>query len=348
MKVLVTGGAGYIGSHTCVELMQTGHEVVILDNLCNSHSAVLGRIARIVGKTPEFARADVRDPGALREVFVRNRFDAVIHFAGLKAVGESVEKPIEYYDNNVQGALALCRAMAEAGVGTLVFSSSATVYGSASLVPIREDAPLAPTNPYGHSKLMVERILGDLEASDPAAWRIALLRYFNPAGAHASGLIGEDPQGIPNNLMPNIAQVAVGVRDKVRVFGSDYPTHDGTGVRDYIHVVDLACGHLAALESMQREQRGFTVNLGTGRGISVLEAVSAFERASGRPIPFERVARRAGDVAECYADPTLAQELLGWKARCSLDDMCRDAWRWQSMNPHGYREEGAQSGERVT
>ena len=348
MKVLVTGGAGYIGSHTCVELMQAGHEAVILDNLCNSHNAVLGRIARIVGKTPEFARADVRDPGALREVFVRNRFDAVIHFAGLKAVGESVEKPIEYYDNNVQGALTLCRAMAEAGVGTLVFSSSATVYGSVSSVPIREDAPLGPTNPYGHSKLMVERILGDLVASDPAAWRIALLRYFNPAGAHASGLIGEDPQGIPNNLMPNIAQVAVGVRDKVRVFGSDYPTHDGTGVRDYIHVVDLARGHLAALESMQRERRGFTVNLGTGRGISVLEAVSAFERASGRPIPFERVARRAGDVAECYADPTLAQKLLGWKARCSLDDMCRDAWRWQSMNPHGYREEGAQAGERVT
>jgi len=348
MKVLVTGGAGYIGSHTCVGLMQAGHEVVIFDNLCNSHRAVLARIARIVGKTPEFAEADIRDPGALREAFARNRFDAVIHFAGLKAVGESVEKPIEYYDNNVQGALTLCRAMAEAGVGTLVFSSSATVYGSASSVPIREDAPLGPTNPYGHSKLMVERILGDLAVSDPAAWRIALLRYFNPAGAHPSGLIGEDPQGIPNNLMPNIAQVAVGVRDRLRVFGSDYPTRDGTGVRDYIHVVDLARGHLAALESMQRERRVFTVNLGTGHGISVLEAVSAFEQASGRPIPFERVARRTGDVAECYADPTLAQRTLGWKAVHSLEDMCRDAWRWQSNNPHGYREEGAQSGEPVT
>ena len=348
MKVLVTGGAGYIGSHTCVELMQAGHEAVIFDNLCNSHRAVLGRIARIVGRTPEFTNADVRDPAAVREVFARHRFDAVIHFAGLKAVGESVEKPIEYYDNNVQGALTLCRAMAEAGVGALVFSSSATVYGSASSVPIREDAPLGPTNPYGHSKLMVERILEDLATSEPAAWRIALLRYFNPAGAHASGLIGEDPQGIPNNLMPNIAQVAVGFRNTLRVFGSDYPTRDGTGVRDYIHVVDLARGHLAALETMQRERRGFTVNLGTGRGISVLEAVRAFERASGRPIPIERVARRAGDVAECYADPALAQKVLGWKAAHSLEDMCRDAWRWQSMNPQGYREEGAQSDVRVS
>jgi UDP-glucose 4-epimerase len=348
MKVLVTGGAGYIGSHTCVELMQAGHEAVIFDNLCNSHSAVLGRIGRIVGRTPEFAEADVRDPGALRELFARHHFDAVIHFAGLKAVGESVEKPIEYYDNNVQGALTLCRAMAEARVGMLVFSSSATVYGDPMSVPIREDARLAPTNPYGHSKLMVERILQDLAASDPDPWRIALLRYFNPAGAHASGLIGEDPQGIPNNLMPYVAQVAVGIRNSLRIFGSDYPTRDGTGVRDYIHVVDLARGHLAALETMQREGRGFTLNLGTGRGISVLEAVSAFERASGRSIPFERVARRAGDVAECYADPTLAQRLLGWNARCSLDDMCRDAWRWQSMNPHGYQGEGAQSGERVT
>jgi len=339
MRVLVTGGAGYIGSHTCVELMQAGHEVVIFDNLCNSHRAVLGRIARIVGRTPEFVEGDVRDSGALREAFARHRFDAVIHFAGLKAVGESVEKPIEYYDNNVQGALTLCRAMTQAGVGMLVFSSSATVYGSAAAAPIREDAPLGPINPYGHSKLMVERILQDLAASGPAAWRIALLRYFNPAGAHPSGLIGEDPQGVPNNLMPNIAQVAVGVRERVRVFGSDYPTRDGTGVRDYIHVVDLARGHLAALETMQREQRGLTLNLGTGHGVSVLEAVHAFERASGRPIPYEREARRAGDVAECYADPSLARRMLGWKAALSLDDMCRDAWRWQSMNPRGYREE---------
>jgi len=341
MKVLVTGGVGYIGSHTCVELMQAGHEVVIFDNLCNSHRAAIGRIGQIAGGTPEFVHADVRDPGALRDVFARHRFDAVIHFAGLKAVGESVEKPIEYYDNNVQGALVLCRAMAEAGVGMLVFSSSATVYGNPSSVPIREDAPLGPTNPYGHSKLMVERILGDLAASDPAAWRIALLRYFNPAGAHPSGLIGEDPQGIPNNLMPYVAQVAAGIRDRLRVFGSDYPTRDGTGVRDYIHVVDLARGHLAAMEMMQRERRGITVNLGTGRGISVLEAVRAFEHASGRPIPFEQVARRAGDVAECYADPSLAEKTLGWKATHALEDMCRDAWQWQSMNPRGFREDGA-------
>ena len=348
MKVLVTGGAGYIGSHTCVELMQAGHEVVVLDNLCNSDVAVFERIARIVGKPPQFARSDVRDRGALREILARHGFDAVIHFAGLKAVGESVEKPIEYYDNNVQGALSLCRAMAEVGPGVLVFSSSATVYGNASSVPIREDAPLGPINPYGQSKWMVERILADVAVSDPSRWRIALLRYFNPVGAHPSGLIGEDPHGIPNNLMPNIAQVAVGVRDRLRVFGSDYPTRDGTGIRDFIHVVDLARGHIAALETLQRERRGFTVNLGTGRGISVLEAVRAFERASGRVIPIERVARRAGDVAESYADPSLAERTLGWKAVHGLDDMCRDAWRWQSMNPHGYREDGAQSALRAS
>jgi UDP-glucose 4-epimerase len=343
MKVLVTGGAGYIGSHTCVELMQAGHDVVVFDNLCNSHPAALERVARITGKRPEFMKGDVRDAGALREAFGRYRFDAVIHFAGLKAVGESVEKPIEYYDNNVQGALSLCRAMAEARVGALVFSSSATVYGNASLVPVREDAPLGPTSPYGHSKLMVERILGDLAASRPDAWRVALLRYFNPVGAHPSGLIGEDPQGIPNNLMPNITQVAAGIRERLRVFGSDYPTRDGTGVRDFIHVVDLARGHIAALETMRRERRGFTVNLGTGRGISVLEAVHAFERVSGRAIPIEQVGRRAGDVAESYCDPSLAESTLGWKAVRGLDDMCRDAWRWQSLNPDGYRTKDAQS-----
>jgi UDP-glucose 4-epimerase len=347
MKVLVTGGAGYIGSHTCVELMLAGHDVVVADNLCNSHAVVLERISRIVGRPAEFAKADVRDTEALRGVFARHRFDAAIHFAGLKAVGESFEKPLEYYDNNVQGTLSLCRAMAEAKVGALVFSSSATVYGNASSMPVSEDAPLGPTNPYGQTKWMVERILGDLAASNPAAWRVAALRYFNPVGAHSSGLIGEDPQGIPNNLMPNIAQVAAGVREKVRVFGSDYPTRDGTGVRDYIHVVDLARGHLAALDALRRERCGFTVNLGTGRGISVLEAVRAFERASGRTIPMERVARRAGDVAESYADPSLAEKLLGWKAVYGLDDMCRDAWRWQSMNPYGYREADAQAAVRA-
>jgi UDP-glucose 4-epimerase len=347
VKVLVTGGAGYIGSHACVELGQAGHEVVMLDNLCNSHAAVLERIARIVGRSPEFVQADVRDTGALRELFARHRFDAVIHFAGLKAVGESVEKPIEYYDNNVQGTLSLCRVMAEAGVGMLVFSSSATVYGSASSTPLREDAPLGPTNPYGQTKWMVERILGDLAAASPDLWRIAVLRYFNPVGAHSSGLIGEDPQGIPNNLMPNIAQVAAGVRDKVRVFGTDYPTRDGTGVRDYIHVVDLARGHLAALDALRRDRRGFTVNLGTGRGISVLEAIRAFERASGKTIPTETVARRAGDVAESYADPSLAQNLLGWKTVFGLEEMCRDTWRWQSLNPQGYKAASGQAAVRA-
>jgi UDP-glucose 4-epimerase len=329
MRVLVTGGAGYIGSHTCVELMQAGHEVVIFDNLCNSQSTVLGRVARIAGKAPEFLRADVRDLGALREAFARYHFDAVIHFAGLKAVGESVEKPIEYYDNNVQGALTLCRVMAEAGVGMLVFSSSATVYGDPASVPIREDARLAPTNPYGRSKLMVEQILQDLAATDPDTWRIALLRYFNPAGAHPSGLIGEDPQGIPNNLMPYVAQVAVGIRDKLRVFGGDYPTRDGTGVRDYIHVVDLARGHLAALETMQRERRGITVNLGTGRGISVLEAVGV--RAREQPADSIRRAAHARVMSSAMQIHARAKRLEGG---CSTT--CRDAWRWQSTNPQGY------------
>jgi UDP-glucose 4-epimerase len=343
----VTGGAGYIGSHTCVELMQAGYEVLLVDNLSNSHPAVLARIERIVGKPPEFARVDVRDTDALARVLRDKRFDAVIHFAGLKAVGESVDRPLDYYENNVQGALSLCRAMAQAGVGTLVFSSSATVYGNAASMPLREDAPLGPTNPYGQTKWMVERILGDLAASRPGAWRIGLLRYFNPVGAHPSGLIGEDPQGIPNNLMPNIAQVAAGVRDKVRIFGSDYATRDGTGIRDFIHVVDLARGHLAALDALRRDGRGFTVNLGTGRGVSVLEAVRAFERASGRAIPTEKVTRRAGDVAESYADPSLAGSLLGWKAQYGLDEMCRDTWRWQSQNPYGYREEGAHAPARA-
>lgn len=344
MKVLVTGGTGYIGSHTCVELMQAGHDVVIYDNLCNSNAAVIARIAKLTGRSPHFTRGDVRDLRGLRTLFAEHRIDAVIHFAGLKAVGESVARPLDYYENNVQGTLTLCRAMDAAGVGVLVFSSSATVYGGAASVPIREDAPLGPANPYGHSKLMVERVLQDLADSAPSRWRVALLRYFNPAGAHPSGLIGEDPQGIPNNLMPNIAQVAVGVRDKVRVYGTDYPTRDGTGVRDYLHVVDLARGHLAALAAMQDRRRGFTVNLGTGRGVSVLEAVRAFERASGRRIAFERADRRPGDVAECYADPSLAERELGWKANLTIDDMCRDAWRWQSGNPRGYRDAAAEMG----
>lgn len=340
MRVLVTGGAGFIGSHTCVELMRSGHDVVVYDNLCNSRPAVIARIARIVGRAPDLVRGDVRDGDALARVFASGTFDAVLHFAGLKAVAESIDRPLEYYDNNVYGTLVLCRAMARAGVKVLVFSSSATVYDSASPMPLREDSPLGPVNPYGHSKLMVERILQDLAAARSAQWRFALLRYFNPVGAHPSGLIGEDPQGLPNNLMPNVAQVAVGLRDKVRIFGDDYPTRDGTGVRDYIHVVDLARGHLAALEAVQRTDRGITVNLGTGRGTSVLEAVRAFERACGRSIPVERVARRSGDVAECYADPSHAEQVLGWKAVLSMDDMCRDAWRWQSTNPRGYPEEG--------
>ena len=335
--LLVTGGAGYIGSHACVELLQAGHEVVVLDNLCNSRREVLGRIERIAGRAPAFHECDVRDAAALRDVFRRHAFDAVLHFAGLKAVGESVERPLDYYDNNVGGTLALCAAMAEAGVRRLVFSSSATVYGDPDTVPLREDHPLRPTNPYGRSKAMVEAVLQDLAQADQG-WRIALLRYFNPVGAHESGLIGEDPDGVPNNLMPFIAQVAVGRREALSVFGDDYPTPDGTGVRDYIHVVDLARGHLAALEKLNSAPGVMTVNLGTGRGYSVLEMVGAFHRASSREIPYRIVGRRAGDIATCYADPSLAQRLLGWRAERGIDEMCRDAWRWQSMNPGGYAE----------
>ena len=333
--LLVTGGAGYIGSHTCVELLQAGYGVVVADNLCNSRREVFGRIEGIAGRAVTFHECDVRDAAALRGIFGEHAIDAVLHFAGLKAVGESVERPIEYYDNNVGGTLALCRAMAEAGVRKLVFSSSATVYGDPDAVPVREDHPLRPTNPYGHSKAMIEAILQDLFRSDPA-WKIALLRYFNPVGAHESGLIGEDPGGVPNNLLPFIAQVAVGRREALNVYGNDYPTPDGTGVRDYIHVVDLARGHLAALEKLATTSEVLSVNLGTGRGYSVLEMVEAFRRASGRDIPYRIVARRPGDVAACYADPTLAARLLGWRAERGLERICRDAWRWQSMNPDGY------------
>ena len=327
-NILVTGGAGYIGSHTCVELLAAGHNLVVIDNFSNSKPAVLARVEQISGRQVPFMEVDIRDRGALRDVFRQHAIDAVIHFAGLKAVGESVSQPLRYYDNNISGSIALFEVMAESGVKTLVFSSSATVYGDPHSVPIREDFPLSATNPYGRSKLMLEDILRDLSRSDES-WKIALLRYFNPVGAHESGTIGEDPNGIPNNLMPYITQVAVGKLPQLSVFGDDYPTPDGTGVRDYIHVVDLARGHLAALAALSDKPGVMTVNLGTGQGYSVLDVVRAFEKASERPVPYRIVPRRPGDVAQCYADPTLAKELLGWQAERGLDEMCRDSWRWQ-------------------
>ena len=326
--ILVTGGTGYIGSHTCVALLQAGRDVLLLDNLCNSQADVVDRLATLCGRRPEFVVADVRDAAALDEVFDRHTIRAVIHFAGLKAVGESVAQPIEYYDNNVHGTLQLIAAMRRASVKTLVFSSSATVYGNPATLPIREDFPRSATNPYGRSKLIVEDILADLSSAEPD-WRIARLRYFNPVGAHSSGLIGEAPQGTPNNLMPYIAQVATAQRASLNIWGNDWPTPDGTGVRDYIHVVDLAEGHLAALDYLEKHAGLLTVNLGTGRGYSVLEMVRAFEQASGRPIPYNVAPRRQGDIAQCWADPTLARQLLGWQARRGVDEMCADAWRWQ-------------------
>jgi UDP-glucose 4-epimerase len=328
VKYLVTGGTGYIGSHMVVELMAAGHDVVVIDNFSNSKASVLDRIERIVGRRPRFERVDIRDRPALRTVFSANPVDAVVHFAGLKAVGESVEKPIEYYDNNVSGSVALLECMIEAGTRTIVFSSSATVYGESDTVPIREDFPLSAASPYGRTKLMIEEILRDVAAADPG-WRVALLRYFNPVGAHASGLIGEDPSGIPNNLVPYIAQVAVGKLKELPVYGNDYPTADGTGVRDYIHVVDLARGHLAALDALRRRPGVLTVNLGTGRGYSVLEMIRAFNAASGRPVPYRIVGRRPGDTAQSFADPSLAQKMLGWRAQLDIEDMCADTWRWQ-------------------
>ncbi|MEN9902239.1 MAG: UDP-glucose 4-epimerase [Pseudomonadota bacterium] len=325
--ILVTGGTGYIGSHTVVQLLEAGNKVVILDNLCNSKCEVVNRIQKITGRRPEFIIGDIRDRTALRSLFANQAIDAVIHFAGLKAVGESVAEPLRYYDNNVSGSLTLFEEMTRANVKKLVFSSSATVYGDPASVPIREDFPLGATNPYGQSKLMVEAILADLYKADPS-WAIALLRYFNPVGAHESGLIGEDPSGVPNNLMPFIAQVAVGKRPELQVFGNDYSTPDGTGVRDYIHVEDLAAGHLAALKALNQRQL-LTVNLGTGRGYSVLEMIQAFEVASGKPVPYSIVGRRPGDIAACYADPGLAKVLLGWAAEHDIDRMCVDAWRWQ-------------------
>ena len=326
--ILITGGAGYIGSHTCVELLDAGYDLVVIDNFSNSKPAVLDRVAQISGRAPTFMEVDIRDRGALRDVFRAHDIDAVIHFAGLKAVGESVAQPLRYYDNNISGSIALFEVMAESGVKTLVFSSSATVYGDPHSVPIREDFPLSATNPYGRSKLMLEEILRDLFRSDES-WRIALLRYFNPVGAHASGMIGGDPNGIPNNLMPYIAQVAIGKLAQLPVFGDDYPTPDGTGVRDYIHVVDLARGHLAALKALVGQPGVMTVNLGTGQGYSVLDMIRAFEQASGRPVPYRIAARRPGDVAQCYADASLADYLLGWRAERGLEAMCCDSWRWQ-------------------
>jgi UDP-glucose 4-epimerase len=334
--ILLTGGAGYIGSHACVALLDAGHKVVVLDNLSNSSPTALDRVALICGKSPDFVEGDVRDPELLDRLFAERPIRAVMHFAGLKAVGESVEKPLEYYDNNVRGTLELLAAMRRAGVRTIVFSSSATVYGDPASVPIREDFPRSATNPYGRSKLMIEDILADLHRAEPG-WNIARLRYFNPVGAHETGLIGEDPQGIPNNLMPFVAQVAIGRRERLAVFGNDYPTPDGTGVRDYIHVMDLAEGHVAALDWLRREGGMLTVNLGTGQGYSVLDMVRAFERASGRAVPYEIVGRRPGDIAACWADPSLARRLLGWEAKRGIDAMCTDAWRWQTMNPEGYR-----------
>lgn len=334
-KVLVTGGAGYIGSHTAVQLLESGYQVLILDNLCNSNKEVINRIEKITGCCPEFIAGDVRDRALLRIIFNRHAIASVIHFAGLKAVGESVAKPLEYYDNNVAGSLILFDEMARGGVKNLVFSSSATVYGDPVSVPINEDFPLRATNAYGRSKLMVEEILRDLHKSD-SLWRIAILRYFNPVGAHASGLIGENPTGIPNNLIPYIAQVAAGKLKKLSVFGGDYPTADGTGVRDYIHVDNLASGHLSAINMLNEQSNPLVINLGTGRGYSVIEMVRAFERVSGRSIPFEIVDRRPGDIGACYADATRAKELLGWTATYDIDRMCADAWRWQSMGAVTY------------
>jgi UDP-glucose 4-epimerase len=337
MKILVTGGAGYIGSHTCVELLQAGYDIIVVDNLSNSNEESLRRVQEITGKELIFHQIDLLDQIALNALFEVNQIEAVIHFAGLKAVGESVSMPLNYYKNNVSGTIALLEVMQRHQVQNLVFSSSATVYGDPDTVPIKENFPLSATNPYGRSKLMIEDILRDLHISDPG-WNIALLRYFNPVGAHPSGRIGEDPQGIPNNLVPYIAQVAVGKLPELQVFGDDYPTPDGTGVRDYIHVVDLAIGHIKALDLLEEKPGLVTYNLGTGRGFSVLEVIKSFQQASGKPISYKVVRRRPGDIPASYADPSLAEEELDWKAVKGIAEMCADAWRWQSGNPDGYEE----------
>jgi UDP-glucose 4-epimerase len=337
--VLVTGGAGYIGSHTALSLLEAGYDVVVLDNLCNSSIESLSRVEQICGRTPEFVQGDVRDSALLDRLFAEYAINAVIHFAGLKAVGESVDQPLRYYDNNVSGSITLYEAMARAGVFTLLFSSSATVYGEPEHMPISEDYPtVMPTNPYGRSKLMTEQVLADLTVTD-TRWRFAVLRYFNPVGAHSSGLIGEDPKGTPNNLLPYISQVAIGKRESLAVFGNDYPTVDGTGVRDYIHVVDLARGHLLALQALT-QRSGFNVwNLGTGKGYSVLQIIKAFEQASDRPVPYRISPRRPGDIAECWANPSKAFLELGWQAEYGLERMMIDTWRWQSLNPDGYQSQ---------
>jgi len=337
MQILITGGAGYIGSHACVELLEAGYEIVVVDNFVNSKPAVLKRIEEITGRRFRFYKVDIRDREELRKVFDENKIGAVVHFAGLKAVGESVAYPLAYYHNNVAGTIVLCQVMQEYGVKKMVFSSSATVYGHPDKVPIKEDFPLKPVNPYGRTKFMIEEILKDVYEADNT-WGISLLRYFNPVGAHPSGRIGEDPNGIPNNLMPYITQVAVGKREKLNVFGGDYPTPDGTGVRDYIHVVDLAKGHLLALEKVIRERGVSVYNLGTGRGYSVLEVVKAFAKVNGIKIPYVITERRPGDIAVCYADTEKAYRELGFKAERNLEDMCRDAWNWQKRNPEGYVE----------
>ena len=340
MKILVTGGAGYIGSHTCVELLNAGYDVVVADNLYNASEKSLARIKEITGKDLTFYKADITDAAAMNEIFEKEQdVNCVIHFAGLKAVGESVAKPLEYYQNNIAGTLTLCQAMRDHGVKNIIFSSSATVYGDPAFIPITEECPKGtPTNPYGWTKHMIEQILTDFHTADPE-WNVILLRYFNPIGAHKSGMIGEDPKGIPNNLLPYIAQVAIGKRECLGVFGNDYDTPDGTGVRDYIHVVDLALGHVAAINKVKENPGVKIYNLGTGNGYSVLDVVKAFGKACGKPVPYEIKPRRPGDIATCYSDATLAKEELGWEAKYGIDEMCEDSWRWQSQNPDGYGED---------
>ena len=338
MSILVTGGAGFIGSHTCVELLDAGYEVVVVDNLYNASRKSMDRIEQITGKKPTFYEADILDREALNKIFDKEQIESVIHFAGLKAVGESVAKPIEYYYNNIAGTLVLCDVMRKHNVKNIVFSSSATVYGDPAFIPITEECPKGKiTNPYGQTKGMLEQVLEDIHVSDPE-WNVILLRYFNPIGAHKSGLIGEDPKGIPNNLVPYVAQVAIGKLKCLGVFGDDYDTHDGTGVRDYIHVVDLAKGHVAAIKKLEEKKGVLIYNLGTGKGYSVLDVVHAFEKACGKKIPYEVKPRRPGDIATCYADPAKAKAELGWEAENGIEEMCADSWKWQSMNPNGYEE----------